>query len=139
MNVDREKIERLAKLLAPNTDRERPAADQYLYWLCDMLPEIVVALERADEVADQGCEFCEAMVTDRGPEDEAHGHWWGCGECWNKSAVEAGTIIAHLSDLLDNALKHLAIVEQSHAEILEELRDCEAECTDLRGALRERG
>ena len=43
-----------------------------------------------ERVMDQGCEFCDHMVTDTldMPDDrEFHGqlaHFWVCGECWNR-------------------------------------------------------
>jgi hypothetical protein len=73
---------------------------------------ILEALERADDVADQGCEFCGAMVDDWGEERdggrEPHASWWACGRCWNASAERTSTIIGHLSDLLDRALERLS-------------------------------
>jgi hypothetical protein len=71
----------------------------------DELRIVIAALERADEVADQGCEYCDAMVTDMSEVGEPHGHWWKCGECANKDAIKTSTIIGHLSDLLDAALE----------------------------------
>lgn len=72
---------------------------------------ILTALERAEEVAGQGCEFCDAMVDDLGEERdggrEPHAHWWACGRCWNESAGETSTVIGHLSDLRDAALAEL--------------------------------
>jgi len=90
----------------------------------EYLPLLIAALERAEEVADQGCEFCDHMVTDQGPEGEAHGHWWQCGECSNKRAHETSTIIWHLSDLLRLALeraeKRIPELERQRDEWAEE-------------------
>lgn len=72
-------------------------------WFLGREHAVADALERAEEVADQGCEFCDAQVTDQGPEGEPHGHWWKCGECANRDATESSTVIGHLSDLLERA------------------------------------
>jgi len=69
--------------------------------------KIVAALERAAEVAGQGCEFCGAMVDDYGEERdggrEPHANWWACGRCWNTGAGETSAAIGHLSELLERA------------------------------------
>lgn len=88
---------------------------------------ILAALERAEEVADQGCEFCENAVDDLGEERdggrEPHAHWWACGRCWNASTEETSTVIGHLCDLLDRALERIPELERrlERAEQLETL------------------
>ena len=79
---------------------------------------IIAALERAVEVAGQGCEFCDAMVDDMREVEEcshikgqAPAHAWVCLACWNASAQETSTIIGHFSDLLDRALEEIALKE----------------------------
>jgi hypothetical protein len=72
--------------------------------------------ERAEEVADQGCEFCDALIDDYGEEHdgrrEPHANWWVCGRCWNTSAGETSTTIGHLSDLLDQSLERISKLKQ---------------------------
>ena len=62
----------------------------------------IAALERAEEVADQGCEFCDAKVTDQLETDEGtspHAHGWVCLECRNKEFQRA--------ERLEKALRHI--------------------------------
>jgi hypothetical protein len=63
-------------------------------------PTVRAVLERAEEVADQGCEFCDSSVTDSMETGEPHAHWWGCGECWNKGAIRTSTEIQRLKAAL---------------------------------------
>lgn len=91
----------------------------------------LAALERAEEVADQGCEFCENAVDDLGEERdggrEPHAHWWACGVCWNKSAVETSTAIGHFSDLLDRALERIPELERQVANLEADLHSQDAD------------
>jgi hypothetical protein len=88
---------------------------------------ILAVLERAEEVAGQGCEFCDAMVDDPGEERdggrEPHAHWWACGRCWNAGAQEMSAIIGHLSELLDAALERVPELERERDELVEKLTD----------------
>ena len=87
--------------------------------------DVLAALERAAEVAEQGCNFCSAMVDDLGEDRdggrEAYAHWWACGECWNRSARETSTTIRHLSDLLDAALERVVLVEANDVQAADEV------------------
>jgi hypothetical protein len=86
-----------------------PTRSEMEVWWQSLAPAILAVLKRAEEVAGQSCEFCDAMVDDLGEERdggrEPHAHWWACGRCWNAGAEETSAAIGHLSDLLDRALE----------------------------------
>ena len=102
---------------------------------------VLVALERADEIADQGCEFCEATVTDHGEDGmgrrEPYGHWWACGKCWNESAAQTSMATGHLSDLLGAALDEREALRRENYEVHDKLVDTAERLERLEAALRE--
>jgi hypothetical protein len=124
-------LDALRQALTPDPASNAPAYVWLHRTACDM---ILAALERAEEVADQSCEFCDNAVDDLGEERdggrEPHAHWWKCGECSNRDAIETSTIIGHLSDLLDRALERIPELEQELGE-LGELHDQQADDMDV--------
>lgn len=114
------RIRHLAKLDGNDSEQEQALAE----CLADQALDIADALERAAEVAGQGCEFCEHAVDDLGEERnggrESHAHWWACGRCWNESAQRTSMAIGHFSDLLDRALERIPELERRLDEAVDQ-------------------